>query len=143
MSTETARRSAHPGGMVRAIWGVFSNQVRIIAGSRPGTIGALIVAFFALVALLAAVLAFLGDLLGTPWLLIVGLGVVGVMIVAAYGREAAYTEPGTTTVTALLVCFGLGLVVPLAVELEQEPIDAGPFPASIASRQAAGWPAGH
>ena len=55
---------------------------------------------FALVALLAAILAYLGDLLGTPWLLIVGLGVVGVMIVAAYGREEAYTEPGTTTVTA-------------------------------------------
>lgn len=66
---------------------------------------------FALVALLAAILAYLGDLLGTPWLLIVGLGVVGVMIVAAYGREEAYTEPGTTTVTALLVCFGLSAMV--------------------------------
>jgi uncharacterized membrane protein (DUF4010 family) len=66
---------------------------------------------FALVALLAAILAYLGDLLGTPWLLIVGLGGVGVMIVAAYGREEAYAEPGTTTVAALLVCYGLSAMV--------------------------------
>lgn len=66
---------------------------------------------FALVALLAAVLAFLGDALATPWMLIVGLAVVGAMIVAAYAREEAYTEPGTTTVAALLICYGLSAMV--------------------------------
>jgi len=66
---------------------------------------------FALVALLAAVLAYLGDVLGTPWMLIAGLAVVGVMIVAAYARTEAYTEPGTTTVVALLICFGLSAMV--------------------------------
>jgi uncharacterized membrane protein (DUF4010 family) len=66
---------------------------------------------FALVALLAAVLAFLGDALATPWMLIFGLVLVGGMIIGAYARREAYSEPGTTTVTALLVCFGLSAMV--------------------------------
>ena len=66
---------------------------------------------FALVALLAAVLAYLGDVLATPWMLIAGLAVVGTMIVAAYARAEAYSEPGTTTVVALLICFGLSAMV--------------------------------
>jgi uncharacterized membrane protein (DUF4010 family) len=66
---------------------------------------------FALVALLAAVLAFLGDALATPWMLIAGLVLVGGMTISAYARGEAYSEPGTTTVTALLVCFGLSAMV--------------------------------
>ncbi|UCH47443.1 MAG: MgtC/SapB family protein [Betaproteobacteria bacterium] len=66
---------------------------------------------FALVALLAAVLAFLGDALATPWMLIVGLVLVGGMIISAHARGEAYSEPGTTTVIALLVCFGLSAMV--------------------------------
>ncbi len=66
---------------------------------------------FALVALLAAVLAFLGDALATPWILIVGLAVVGAMIVSTYAREEVYSEPGTTTIVALLVCYGLSAMV--------------------------------
>ena len=66
---------------------------------------------FALVALLAAVLAFLGDVLATPWILIVGLAIVGAMIVASYAREEVYSEPGTTTVVSLLVCYGLSAMV--------------------------------
>lgn len=66
---------------------------------------------FALVALFAAVAAFLADQLGSPWILIVALALVGAMIVAAYFREEAYSEPGTTTVAALLVCFGLSAMV--------------------------------
>jgi uncharacterized membrane protein (DUF4010 family) len=66
---------------------------------------------FALVALLAAILAVLGDILGTPWILIVGLALIGAMIVATYAREEAYTEPGTTTITALLICYGLSAMV--------------------------------
>jgi uncharacterized membrane protein (DUF4010 family) len=66
---------------------------------------------FALVALLAAILAVLGDALHTPWILIFGLAIVGAMIVVTYAREEAYTEPGTTTITALLVCYGLSAMV--------------------------------
>lgn len=66
---------------------------------------------FALVSLLAAILAVLGDVLHTPWILIVGLLIVGAMIVTTYAREEAYTEPGTTTITALLVCYGLSAMV--------------------------------
>lgn len=66
---------------------------------------------FALVALLAAVLAFLGDALETPWMLIGGLVLVGGMIIGAYARGEAYSEPGTTTVTALLICYGLSAMV--------------------------------
>ena len=66
---------------------------------------------FALVALLAAILAVLGDILATPWILVAGLALVGAMIVSTYAREEAYTEPGTTTITALLVCYGLSAMV--------------------------------
>jgi uncharacterized membrane protein (DUF4010 family) len=76
---------------------------------HPGTKAGL--RTFALVALLAAVLAYLGDVLDTPWMLIAGFAVTGGMIVAAYARAEAYTEPGTTTVVALLICFGLSAMV--------------------------------
>ena len=76
---------------------------------HPGTKAGL--RTFALVALLAAVLAFLGDALETPWMLIGGLVLVGAMIVGAYARTDAYSEPGTTTVAALLICYGLSAMV--------------------------------
>ena len=66
---------------------------------------------FALIALLAAILAYLADVLGTPWILITGFVIVGAMIVATYAREEAYTEPGTTTIAALLVCYSLSAMV--------------------------------
>jgi len=66
---------------------------------------------FALVSLFASILAFLADTLSTPWILIAGLLIVGAMIVAAYARAEAYSEPGTTTVTALLICFSLSVMV--------------------------------
>ncbi len=75
---------------------------------------------FALVALFGTLTALLSTRLGTPWLLIAGLLAVAGMIIAAYlnksgeplrqdqGRE---TDPGTTTVIALLLCYGLGAMI--------------------------------
>lgn len=63
---------------------------------------------FALTALLAVTLALLGDRIGIRWLPAVGLALVGVAIVSAYRRDGTpETDPGTTTVLALLVCYSL------------------------------------
>jgi uncharacterized membrane protein (DUF4010 family) len=75
---------------------------------------------FALVAMFGTLAALLSAKLGSPWLLIAGLLGVAGMIIAAYlnksgepprqdqGRE---TDPGTTTVIALLLCYGLGAMI--------------------------------
>lgn len=75
---------------------------------------------FALVAIFGTLTALLSAKLGSPWLLIAGLLAVAGMIIAAYlnksgeplrqdqGRE---TDPGTTTVIALLLCYGLGAMI--------------------------------
>jgi uncharacterized membrane protein (DUF4010 family) len=65
----------------------------------------------ALVALFGAIAAFLSEQLGTPWLLIAGLVLVGAMIIGAYAREEHLPEPGTTTVAAVLVCYVLAAMV--------------------------------
>ena len=68
---------------------------------------------FALVALFGTLTALLTTKLDSPWLLIAGLLAVAVMIIAAYinkpGEET--TDPGTTTVIALLLCYGLGAMI--------------------------------
>ncbi len=67
---------------------------------------------FALVALFGTLSALLSDKLGTPWLLIAGLIAVAGMIIAAYhNKPAEADDPGTTTVIALLLCYGLGAMV--------------------------------
>ena len=67
---------------------------------------------FALVALFGTVAAMLSEKTANPWLLTVGLLVVGFMIIAAYLREGAeIPDPGTTTVAAILLCYGLGAMV--------------------------------
>jgi len=67
---------------------------------------------FALVALFGTLSALLSTKLGTPWLLIAGLLAVAGMIIAAYHNKPAEAEdPGTTTVIALLLCYGLGAMV--------------------------------
>ncbi len=80
---------------------------------------------FALVALFGTLSALLSTKLGSPWLLIAGLLAVAGMIIAAYlnhPREALRpslpqeaqdreNDPGTTTVVALLLCYGLGAMV--------------------------------
>ncbi len=69
---------------------------------------------FALVAMFGTLTALLSDKLGSPWLLIAGLLVVAGMIVAAYLKAPATEEdsdPGTTTIIALVLCYGLGAMI--------------------------------
>jgi uncharacterized membrane protein (DUF4010 family) len=63
---------------------------------------------FALVSLLGAVTALVADRTGSAWILAVGLALVGLAIVAAYQRGAPEPDPGTTTVVAVLLAYGLG-----------------------------------
>jgi len=67
---------------------------------------------FALVALFGTLCALLAEKAQLPWLLMVGLAAVAGMIVAAY-HNAPHQEgdPGTTTVIALMLCYGLGVMV--------------------------------
>lgn len=68
---------------------------------------------FALTALLAVLIAHLSAALDAPWLIAVGMLLVGMMIIAAYLRAPAQADrdPGTTTIAALLLCYGLGILV--------------------------------
>lgn len=74
-------------------------------GSRAG------LRTFALVALFGTLAAMLSEK-ATPWLLLGGLLIVGLMMVSAYSRaKDDSADPGTTTVIAMLVCYGLGAAV--------------------------------
>lgn len=76
-----------------------------IPGSRAG------LRTFALVALFGTLAAMLSEK-ASPWLLLGGLLIVGLMMIAAYYRiKEDSTDPGTTTITAALVCYGLGAAV--------------------------------
>ncbi|MBI3480552.1 MAG: MgtC/SapB family protein [Nitrosomonadales bacterium] len=67
---------------------------------------------FALVAIFGTLSALLSTKLDSPWLLIAGLLAVAGMIVAAYlNKPALESDPGTTTVIALLLCYGLGAMI--------------------------------
>ncbi|MDV6345128.1 MgtC/SapB family protein [Nitrosomonas sp. Is37] len=67
---------------------------------------------FALVALFGTLSAMLSQKTNSPWLLVSGLFLVGIMMIAAYFRKLdELTDPGTTTVAAILVCYGLGATV--------------------------------
>ena len=75
---------------------------------------------FALVALFGTMAALLAEKLDSPWLLIAGLLAVAGTIIAAYIskpseplRQAQDREndPGTTTVIALVLCYGLGAMI--------------------------------
>lgn len=67
---------------------------------------------FALVALFGTVAAMLSEKTASPWLLTGGLLVVGLMTIAAYLRERdEIADPGTTTVAAIVMCYGLGAMV--------------------------------
>ena len=67
---------------------------------------------FALVALFGTLSALLSTKLGSPWLLIAGLLVVAGMIIAAYlNHPSEENDPGTTTVVALVLCYGLGAMI--------------------------------
>ena len=74
-------------------------------GSRAG------LRTFALVAMFGTLAAMLSEK-ATPWLLLGGLFIVGLMMVAAYSRvKDDSADPGTTTIAAILVCYGLGASV--------------------------------
>ena len=67
---------------------------------------------FGLVAIFGTLTALLSDRLDSPWLLIAGLLAVASMIIAAYLNETGEeTDPGTTTVIALMLCYALGAMV--------------------------------
>ena len=57
-------------------------------------------------------MALLSDKIGSPWLVIAGLLAVAGMIIAAYiNTPTEENDPGTTTVVALLLSYGLGVLV--------------------------------
>jgi len=67
---------------------------------------------FALVAIFGTLSALLSSKLDSPWLLIAGLLAVAGMIIAAYlNKPGIENDPGTTTVIALLLCYGLGAMI--------------------------------
>jgi uncharacterized membrane protein (DUF4010 family) len=67
---------------------------------------------FALVAVFGTLMAMLSSKSGSPWVLIAGLLAVAGMIVAAYiNNPSEENDPGTTTVIALLLCYGLGAMI--------------------------------
>jgi len=67
---------------------------------------------FALTALLGVLTAHLATALGELWLIAVGLFLIGTMMIVAYLNSIHQKEdPGTTTVTALMLCYGLGVMV--------------------------------
>ena len=76
---------------------------------NPSALGG--VRTFALTALFSVMSAQLAQALGSPWIVVAGLLLTGGYMIAAYQRQEPPAEdPGTTTVAALLVCYGLGVL---------------------------------
>ncbi len=65
---------------------------------------------FALVAVFGTLMALLSSKAGSPWLLIAGMLSVATMITASYFNNKE-DDPGTTTVIALLLSYGLGAMI--------------------------------
>ena len=63
---------------------------------------------FALVGMLGALVAMLGEQLGSFAPFVAGLVIVALTIIAAYLRQPDPSDPGTTSVAALVVCYCLG-----------------------------------
>ena len=67
---------------------------------------------FALVAMFGTMTGLLADAAGNAWIGAAGLLLVGLMIISAYhGGEKPDADSGTTTVIAVLLCYGLGVMV--------------------------------
>jgi uncharacterized membrane protein (DUF4010 family) len=67
---------------------------------------------FALVAMFGTLSALLSSKMGAPWMLGIGLLTVAAMIIAAYLNDhSTDNDPGTTTVIALLISYGLGAMI--------------------------------
>lgn len=67
---------------------------------------------FALIALFGTLTAHLASLSTQPWLIAAGLLLAGATMIAAYMHPvpSAREDSGTTTVAALLLCYGLGVL---------------------------------
>jgi uncharacterized membrane protein (DUF4010 family) len=66
---------------------------------------------FGLVGLLGALLGYIGQQLGSVLPLVVGLVIVGATIISAYLMHPDPSDPGTTSVAALVICYCLGALV--------------------------------
>jgi len=67
---------------------------------------------FALTALFGCLAALLGEKSGSGWILAVGLLMLATMMIVAVARDRRDDgDPGTTSVVALMVCYGLGALV--------------------------------
>ncbi|MDR4516647.1 MAG: MgtC/SapB family protein [Nitrosomonas sp.] len=68
---------------------------------------------FALVALFGTLAAMLSEKTNAAGFLVGGLLIVGLMTIAAYmrHRDESAVDPGTTTVAAIIICYGLGAIV--------------------------------
>lgn len=69
---------------------------------------------FALVAVFGTLMALLADKIGSPWMVVAGIAAVAGTIIAAYLNTPADeddADPGTTTVVALLLSYGLGVMI--------------------------------
>ena len=67
---------------------------------------------FALVALLGTLASLIAEKSHSPWILAAGLALVGAMMITAYARERDESaDPGTTSVAAVCVCYGLGALI--------------------------------
>ncbi len=68
---------------------------------------------FALVAVFGTLMGMLSDKIASPWLAITGLIAVAGTIIAAYLNDLPQedSDPGTTTVVALLLSYGLGVMI--------------------------------
>ncbi len=67
---------------------------------------------FALTALFGVLASHLAERTQSPWLIVAGLLLTGGMIIAAYLRQPQEEtgDPGTTTIAALVLCYGLGVL---------------------------------
>jgi uncharacterized membrane protein (DUF4010 family) len=66
---------------------------------------------FALVAMFGTMTSLIMDAAESAWFGAAGLLLVGLMIISAYHGEKPETDSGTTTIIALLLCYGLGAMV--------------------------------
>ncbi|HTY99572.1 MAG TPA: MgtC/SapB family protein [Rhodocyclaceae bacterium] len=67
---------------------------------------------FGLVGMLGCISALVAERGGASWILAAGLLTVGVMMIVAHSKEPQGDgDPGTTSVVALMVCYGLGAAV--------------------------------
>ena len=66
---------------------------------------------FSLVALAGTLGALLSEKTGAPWMLGAGLLIMGGMMVASYFKDDDHSDPGTTTIAAVVVCYALGALV--------------------------------